>query len=264
MDAKTRETQAMMRVLVTGATGRTGALALKKLRARPRDFEALGFARAPGKAIELFGSPDGFFFGDVRKPETFAPALRGVDALVILSSSTPRPKGAPRPGGKLEFEFAPGGAPREVVYLGGTALVEAARAAGVGHIVLVGSMGGTIEDHPLNRLGGGDVLVWKRRLEAFLIDSGVAYTILRPGGLVDAPGGRRELLVGKDDAFIKAPVERVPRAIPRADVAEVVVQALLSPNARNKAFDLISKPEELSAAPTTDFEALFAKTTPGL
>ena len=56
MDAKTRETQAMMRVLVTGATGRTGALALKKLRARPRDFEALGFARAPGKAIELFGT----------------------------------------------------------------------------------------------------------------------------------------------------------------------------------------------------------------
>jgi hypothetical protein len=43
----------------------------------------------------------------------------------------------------------------------------------------------------------------------------------------------------------------------------MVVHALLSPQARNKAFDLISKPEEASLAPTTDFDSLFARTTPG-
>jgi hypothetical protein len=45
----------------------------------------------------------------------------------------------------------------------------------------------------------------------------------------------------------------------------MVVQALQTPNARNKAFDIISKPEEDSSTViTTNFEALFGQTTPGL
>jgi uncharacterized protein YbjT (DUF2867 family) len=254
----------MKHVLVTGATGRTGALVLKKLRERPQDFDARGFARNAAKAEELFGSAEGFVIGDVTKPESLGPALAGVEALVILTSSVPRMKGPPKPGERPQFEFEPGGMPEEIDYLGQMAQIDAARAAGVDHIVLVGSMGGTIENHPLNRLGDGNVLVWKRKAEAHLVDSGVAYTIIRPGGMLDKPGGARELLVGKDDAFLKNAPEGVPTAIPRADVAEVVVQALLSPAARNKAFDLISKPEESSAAPTTDFDALFAQTTAGL
>jgi hypothetical protein len=43
------------------------------------------------------------------------------------------------------------------------------------------------------------------------------------------------------------------------------VQALQEPAARNKAFDLISKPEDdPSTTITTDFTALFAQTTAGL
>jgi hypothetical protein len=48
-------------------------------------------------------------------------------------------------------------------------------------------------------------------------------------------------------------------------VAEVVVQALLEPAARNKAFDVISKPEDTPEATVTrDFEMLFQQTTAGL
>jgi len=39
------------------------------------------------------------------------------------------------------------------------------------------------------------------------------------GGLIDQPGGRRELLVGKHDRFMDD--TSGPRTIPRADVAEV-------------------------------------------
>ncbi|MFS8024028.1 hypothetical protein Hanom_Chr16g01458441 [Helianthus anomalus] len=39
------------------------------------------------------------------------------------------------------------------------------KAAGVKHIVLVGSMGGTNINHPLNSLGNGNILVWKRKAE---------------------------------------------------------------------------------------------------
>jgi uncharacterized protein YbjT (DUF2867 family) len=126
-------------------------------------------------------------------------------------------------------------------------------------------MGGTNEQHPLNRMANGNILIWKRRAEAYLIDSGLDYTIIRAGGLQDQPGGQRELIVGKDDTLLAHPPDGIPTAIPRAEVAEVVVQALLAPAARNKAFDVISKPEGApGAVVTTDFEALFEQTTPGL
>jgi hypothetical protein len=64
--------------------------------------------------------------------------------------------------------------------------------------------------------------------------------------------------------MLSNPPNGIPTTIPRADVAELVVQALLSPTARNKAFDVISMPAGTpGAVVTTDFPALFAQTTPG-
>jgi uncharacterized protein YbjT (DUF2867 family) len=75
----------------------------------------------------------------------------------------------------------------------------------------------------------------------------------------------RELLVSKNDIFLMQTPNGIPPSIPRADVAEVAVQSLREPEARNKAFDLISKPvDDFSAAVTQDFAALFAHTQPGL
>ena len=253
------------RVLVTGATGRTGSLVMQMLQQRPDDFEVCGFARSEAKARELFDSVEGFFFGDVTHPSSFASALSGVNALVILTSAVPQMKANFQPGEKPEFEFAPGGTPEAVDYEGQKHQIDLAIAARVEQIILVGSMGGTNENHPLNRLGNGNILVWKRKAEQYLIDSGIDYTIIRAGGLLDKPGGARELLVGKNDALLNDSLNGIPTSIPRADVATVVVQALLEPKARNKAFDLISKPEEdASTIITTNFEALFAQTIPGL
>ncbi|MBD0268116.1 MAG: SDR family oxidoreductase [Cyanobacteria bacterium Co-bin8] len=256
---------APLSVLVTGATGRTGALVVEKLRQRPQTFDVRGFARSPEKAAQRFGSPDSFFFGDIRQPETLTAALSGCRALVILTSAVPQMQGAPQPGQRPNFAFAPGEPPEVIDYQGQVNQIKVAQAAGVEHIVLVGSMGGTQADHPLNSLGDGKILIWKRKAEQFLIDSGIDYTVIRAGGLLDQPGGQRELLVGKDDTLLANPPNGIPTSVPRADVAEVVVQALLEPAARNKAFDLISKPEDAPrAAVTSDFKALFEQTTPGL
>lgn len=253
------------KILVTGATGRTGALVLKKLRQQPDKYNPIGFARSPDKARELFDSTEGFYFGDIRDRASLETALVGCQALVILTSAIPKMKAPPQPGERPQFMYESGSMPEIIDYQGQKNQIDAALEAGVEHIVLVGSMGGTNENHPLNLMGNGKILIWKRKAEQYLIDSGIDYTIIRAGGLLDRTGGVRELLVGKDDLLLNNPPHGIPTSIPREDVAEVVVQALKEPNARNKAFDLISKPEEDStAAVTEDFAALFAQATSGM
>ena len=145
------------KVLVSGATGRTGFLALQKLRQQRDEFEPVGFARSESKAAELFGSTEGFYWGDITDPSSFEGAISGCQALVILTSATPKMKAPPKPGERPEFEFEPGGSPEEVDYYGQKKQIDAAVKAGVEHIVLVGSMGGASENHPLNRLGNGNI-----------------------------------------------------------------------------------------------------------
>lgn len=250
-------------VLVTGATGRTGSLVVKKLLQQPEEFSVRGFGRSPSKATDLLGEDVPFFVGDIRAPETLTPALEGCDALVILTSAIPQMQGMSE-SGRPQMGFPPDEMPEAIDYHGQVNQINGAKAAGVKHIVLVGSMGGTDENHMLNSIGNGNILIWKRKAEQYLIDSGIDYTIIHAGGLQDQPGGRRELLVGDSDELLRNPPDGVPTSLPRADVAELVVQALQQPAARNKGFDVISKPEEASAHATADFAALFERTTPGL
>lgn len=188
--------------------------------------------------------------------------MEGCQALVILTSAIPKMVASPKPRERPSFDFEAGEMPEIIDWLGQKNQIDAAKKQGIEHIVLVGSMGGTNENHPLNSLGNGKILIWKRKAEQYLIDSGIDYTIIRAGGLLDQTGGVRELLVSKDDAFLTNPPDGIPTSIPRADVAQVVVQSLRESNARNKAFDLISKPENTpESVITTDFRALFAQTS---
>ena len=255
----------MKKVLVTGATGRTGSIVINKLRQYKDKFITFGFARNENKVKELFNSTDNIYIGDITQKETLKKAMLGCEALIILTSAVPIMKAPPKEGERPTFEFAMGGMPEEVDYQGQINQIDLAKEADIKHIILVGSMGGTNENHPLNQLGNGNILIWKRKAEQYLIDSGIDYTIIRAGGLLDKNGGVRELLVGKNDTFLNAPPNGIPTSIPRSDVAEIVVQALIEDNAKNKAFDVISKPEDTPDAEITkDFKALFAQTTPGL
>lgn len=252
-------------VLVTGATGRTGSLVLKKLRQQSDYFQAIGFARSQSKVKEIFGTTEDFVIGDIKDQSSLESALKGCAALVILTSAIPKMKTPPSPGERPQFEYEPDAMPETVDYCGQKNQIDAAKKAGVEHIVLVGSMGGTNPNHPLNQMGNGKILLWKRKAEQYLIDSAIDYTIIRAGGLLDLEGGVRQLLVGKNDAFLNNPPDGIPTSIPRADIAEVVVQALKHQDARNKAFDIISKPQDIpDAEVTSDFADLFRQTTSGI
>lgn len=214
-----------------------------------------GLVRTEDSKTRIEGGDD-VLVADITRSETLGPAFSGIDALIILTSSVPKMKPGfdPAKGGRPEFVFDEGGYPEQVDWLGQKNQIDAAKEAGVRHIILVGSMGGTNPNHPLNSLGNGKILIWKRKAEQYLADSGVPYTIIRPGGLQDKEGGVRELLIGKDDELLATDT----KTIARADVAEVCVQALLFEETINKAFDLASKPEG-EGTPTKDFKALFSQ-----
>jgi uncharacterized protein YbjT (DUF2867 family) len=71
----------------------------------------------------------------------------------------------------------------------------------------------------------------KRRGEERLRSSGLGYTVVRPGPLVDEPGGYRALVFDQAERPDRQPVSA-------ADVADVCLRALHEPAARNKTFDL--------------------------
>uniref|UniRef100_A0A5B6YU60 NAD(P)-binding domain-containing protein n=1 Tax=Davidia involucrata TaxID=16924 RepID=A0A5B6YU60_DAVIN len=244
-------------VLVTGAGGRTGQIVYKKLKERSDQYLGRGLVRTE-ETKEKIGGADDVFIGDIRDADSIVPAIQGIDALIILTSAVPKMKPGfdPSKGGRPEFYFEDGAYPEQVDWIGQKNQIDAAKAAGVKQIVLVGSMGGTNTSNPLNSLGNGNILIWKRKAEQYLADSGISYTIIRAGGLQDKEGGVRELLVGKDDELQQTDT----RTIARADVAEVCIQALQFEEAKFKAFDLVSKPEG-TGTPTKDFKALFSQIT---
>ena len=78
----------------------------------------------------------------------------------------------------------------QVDYEGQVAQIEMAKKIGIKHVVVVGSMGGTDPDNFLNAVGknadgtgNGDILLWKRKAEKHLVNSGLDYTIIHPGVL---------------------------------------------------------------------------------
>jgi uncharacterized protein YbjT (DUF2867 family) len=205
---------------------------------------------------EKIGGADDVLVGDIRDSDSIVPAIQGIDSLIILTSAVPRMKPFDVAIGRPEFYFEDDAYPEQVDWIGQKNQIDAAKAAGVKQIVLVGSMGGTNLNHPLNSLGNGNILVWKRKAEQYLADSGVPYTIIRAGGLQDKEGGVRELVIGKDDELLQTEMKLVPRA----DVAEVCIQALQYEETKFKAFDLGSKPEG-TGTPTKDFKSFFSQLT---
>ncbi len=222
-------------VLVAGATGRTGNAVVVQLLVDGYKVRAL--VRDPVKAKAAFGDKVTYAIADVTDPATLAPAMKGVDA-VISAIGAKGAKGASRP---------------EVIdYAGVRNLAVAASVAGVKQFVLVSSRAVTQENHPLNRMFG-DVLKWKLKGENALRDSGVPYTIIRPGGLTDDPAGQSAFILEQGDRVITG-----QSRIARADLATICVQALRYPGALNRTFETSTLP----GSPITDWPAVFAKLQP--
>lgn len=253
------------KVLVTGAGGRTGRIVLQKLLSRPA-FSPTGIVRTESSKrtlVDELGVPESnVIVADVCDAGAMEECCKsGVDAVVVCTSAVPAPiPGAGVEGGPPVFGF-PNGQPNDVDWLGQKNQIDAAKTANPSaHVVICSSMGGTDPSNNLNSFGRsdddptkGNILLWKRKAEKYLVDSGLTYTVVHPGGLIDESGGKREIVVGVDDKQM----ETDNRTIPRADVAELLVASLEHDSYTNRSFDARTKPEGEGAV-TVDYDKLLS------
>jgi len=232
-------------VLVTGATGRTGALLYKELQKRGETVRA--FVRDPNKAKQVLGcqacdESEGIYVGDVTDPENLQRAMAdgSVTTLAVAVGASPYTTGNLLKA--IEFD----------------SVVSSARALGLNgnankgnlRIVFCSSMGTNKTPAPK---WGGDILFWKLNAETFLGTSGIPVTIVKPCGLAkDMAGKNSTLLVGHHGTITDGSLYHT---LSREDLASVMAEAVdLSRQQRetNLRFDLCSRP----GPPTTDLKKL--------
>lgn len=216
-----------MKAFVAGATGETGRRIVQQLVERGIPVRALVRDRQTAQAI--LPTDVELVTGDLMDAESLKMAI--ADSTVLFSATGARPS------------FDPTG-PYKVDYEGTKNLVDAAKATGIEQFVMVSSVCASQFFHPLNLFWL--ILVWKKRGEEYLQNSGLTYTIVRPGGLKNEDNL---------DAIVMAPQDTLSEgSIPRTKVAQVCVEAVFQPSARNKIVEIIAQPD----AAERSFEALFA------
>lgn len=216
-----------MKVLVAGATGGTGQRIVQVLRDRHIACKAL--VRDREAALQILPSDLELAIGDVLSPATLTAAL--ADCTVLISATGAKPSFNP-----LE--------PYLVDYVGNKNLIDAAKAQGIEQFVMVSSMCVSKLFHPLNLFWL--ILWWKQQAEQYVQASGVPYTIIRPGGLRNEDTSENVKMQGADTLF--------EGSIPRMKVAQLAVEALSTPAARNQIVEVIATED----APPLDYAALFA------
>jgi uncharacterized protein YbjT (DUF2867 family) len=203
-----------MKVFVAGATGETGRRIVQQLVARNIPVRAL--VREQEKAQTILSSEVELVVGDVLQPESLAAALG--DSTIVVCATGAKPS------------FDPTG-PYQVDFEGTKNLVDAAKAKQIQHFVLVSSLCVSQFFHPLNLFWL--ILVWKKQAEEYIQKSGLTYTIVRPGGLKNEDNSDAIVMQGADTLF--------DGSIPRQKVAQVCVESLFEPAARNKIVEIVAR-----------------------
>jgi uncharacterized protein YbjT (DUF2867 family) len=215
----------MTLVAVTGASGKTGWRVVDEavrrgwtvraiVRPGSRLPESLSEAERQGRlAVHRLG------FSEM---EALQHALSGCDALVIATGARPSPNLA---------------GPLQVDALGVRDQIQACRAVGLRRVVLVSSLCAGRWLHPLNLFGL--ILVWKRLGERWLEESGLDWTVVRPGGLSeDENRSEREGVVFSDAD------QQESNSIPRRLVARVCLEALETPASIGRILEITSSADQ--------------------
>jgi uncharacterized protein YbjT (DUF2867 family) len=209
----------MTRLAVTGASGKTGWRVVQEALARGQQVRAL---LRPGSEV-----PEGLAGAEIVRlelgdPPALRQALQGCDALVIATGARP----------SLDLL-----GPLKVDALAIRSQIDACKAVGVQRVVLVSSLCSGRWIHPLNLFWL--ILVWKRLGERWLEESGLRWTVVRPGGLRESEEG-----VEREGVLYSGPDQQESQSIPRRLVARVCLEALETPAAENRIIEITSRPDQ--------------------
>jgi NAD(P)H dehydrogenase (quinone) len=214
-----------MTIAITGATGQLGRLAIGALKARGQSPIAL--VRDPAKAADLGVEARAF---DYKATETLAPALKGVNTLVLISSN--------------DFDDR-AGQHRNVI--------AAAKAAGVGRILytsLLNAMKSTMllaADH--------------KATEEAILASGLTYTILRNGWYTENHTGSLGGAIAAGAMIGSAGAGRFSSAA-RADYADAIAATAATSGHDNAIYELAGDVAYSYADMAAEVSRLTGKTIP--
>ncbi len=198
-------------ILVTGATGTVGGDVLRGLAAH-KDIQIRAAVRDKEKSAALAGPNVELVWFDYTKPETLGVASRGADAVFMVPP------------------FSPDNVAESIEFL--AALHE----SGVKHVVKLSV---------IRSLGETTVGKWHGAIDEALKKSGMAWTILLPGGFM------QNFVKGsapQPDGNLYIPVGNAKSAyIDTRDIAAIAVKALTEPGHECKEYTLTG-PESLSYA----------------
>lgn len=209
-----------MKVFVVGANGQIGRhlinllkdsddhtpIAMVRKQEQIETFEKLGVET---RLADLEGSVD-----------EIVEAAKGCDAIVFTAGS----------GGHT------GADKTLLIDLDGAAkTIEAAQKIGIERFIMVSAI------HAHRREKWSSIkhyMVAKHHADKILEQSGLTYTIIRPGGLLNERGSGKVLIAS----------ELEYATIPREDVAQTIFTALTTDSTRNRSFDLVSGEDEIADA----------------
>lgn len=196
-------------ILVIGANGKVGGGALRRLVDKGLDLRA--FVRDRGK-VDALGLGVEVIEGDLDHVETIPPAMAGVDRVLVVSA-----------GWDIPTEDANA--------------ITAAEQAGVGHLVLLSSLGveAGVASGPFHAPG-----------EVRLQESTLGWTILRPGFFMANAMMWRDTVIGQGAVYEPTGTGRHALVHP-ADVGDVAAEILAGDGHEGRIYELTG-PEAVTSA----------------
>jgi uncharacterized protein YbjT (DUF2867 family) len=199
-----------VRVLVAGSHGQVGQHIVRMLAVEGHEVRAMIRDEDQAPTLrELGGEP---VVADLEGE--VAHTVEGCDAVIFSAG------GGPGSGAEKK---------ETVDRQGAVKLIEAAKEHGARRYVMVSAMGAA--DPEAGSEAMQPYLFAKARADASLQESGLDYTIVRPGSLTDDPG---------DGTVEAAPSLGKRGEIPREDTARTIVATLKAQNTYGKTFEVLS------------------------
>lgn len=239
LESKTVGKNSEKNILVVGATGGVGQIIVAKL--IEQNYQIIAIVRNTSKGKKLFGNCENveILSADAREQISLQKCLANKQINVTISclGTTAFPSS----------RWFGGNSPKNTDYLGNQNLINV-QPSNLKRFVLVSSQGVERSDKfPYKILNLFGVLDYKFKAENLLKNSGLPYTIIRPGRLTDGPYTSYDLNTlikatsGDRQKIIIAQGEKLNGETSRITVAEACVQAIKLDCTINQTFEIINQ-----------------------